>query len=135
MAKYLRHYYVDGADLVTYLTDTNTGRDGKTHPRIPGLDVKFWFHDTNGIDYCLSVVPDTTAIAPTVGLQELSYTDWSADAEAQFEIRRNSLLSNAEEMSRLNLTAQQVQAIVFDKTTVETMLASFAQLNPRSNLV
>lgn len=135
MAKYIRHYYVDGADLVTYLTDTNTGRDGKTHPRIAGLDVKFWFHDSNGIDYCLSVVPDTTSITVANGLTELTYADWAADAQSQFEVQRAALANNADELARLNLTAEQVQAMTFDSTTVDTMLSSFDQLAPRSNML
>jgi hypothetical protein len=36
----------------------------KRHPEaeFPGLDVKIWMHDEDGIDVCLSSVPDTTTI-------------------------------------------------------------------------
>lgn len=135
MAKYLKHYYVDGADLTTFLTDTNTGTDGKTHPRIQGLDVKFWFLDSNGIDYCLSVVPDETAITPVAGLQELSYSDWAADAQGQFEAQRSRVATDADLLARLGKTAEQVQATAFNTASVDTMLASFAELAPPPDLM
>lgn len=133
MAKYLKHYYVDGSDLVTYLLDTNIGRDGKTHPRITGLDVKFWFHDNNGIDYCLSVVPDSTSITQTAGLEELTYADWVSDVQEKFTAQKTALANDTNELTRLNLTAEQVQAMTFDSTTVDTMVSSFNQFSLRAN--
>jgi hypothetical protein len=40
----------------------------KRHPEaeFPGLDVKIWMHDEDGIDVCLSTVPDTTTITDIV---------------------------------------------------------------------
>ena len=50
MAKYIKHYYVDGDNLVEFFVDKNMGPNGKTHPRIDGLDVKFWFVDSNELN-------------------------------------------------------------------------------------
>lgn len=60
--KYLKHYWIN----------TNTGAYActenpieKRHPEaeFPGLDVKAWMHDGDGIDVCLSSVPDSTTVA------------------------------------------------------------------------
>lgn len=127
MTQYIKHYYVDGADLTTFLTDTNTGTDGKTHPRLDGLDVKFWFVDSNGIDYCLSLVPDTTTIAPAAGLAEFSYADWAAQVQTQFDLQRSAVAADADLLAQLNKTAEQVQAMTLDTATVDSMVTSFQQ--------
>jgi hypothetical protein len=133
MAKYIKHYYVDGADLTTFLTTTNTGTDGKTHPPLDGLDVKFWFHDSNGIDYCLSQVPDATAIVATTGLEEMAYAVWAADAAQQFDQQKQAASQNAELLAAIEKTAEQVLAMTFDTSSTESMLASFAQLARPAN--
>ena len=133
MTKYIKHYYVDGADLTTFLTDTNTGTDGKTHPRLDGLDVKFWFVDSNGIDYCLSLVPDTTTITPAAGLEEMAYAVWAADAAQQFDQQKQAASQNAELLTAIEKTAEQVLALTFDATSTESMLTSFAQLARPAN--
>lgn len=130
MTKYIKQYYVDGADLVTFLTTTNIGTDGKTHPRIDGLDVKFWFIDTNGIDYCLSLVPDSTEITAVTGLEELSYSDWANDVETNFNSRKNEIANDPVQLEKLNKTAEEVMSIVLNKESPETMLADFQSLVP-----
>lgn len=128
MAKYIKHYYVDNADLTTFLTTTNTGTDGKTHPRIDGLDVKFWFVDTNSIDYCLSRIPDSTIITPVTGLEEMTYSDWANDAENQFNIQKSIVANDSTQLELLNMTFEEVMALTLDKDSVETILASFESL-------
>lgn len=129
MTKYIKHYYVDGKDLTTFLTDTNVGIDGKTHPRIDGLDVKFWFNDTNNIDYCMSVVPDTTSITPVTGLEEMSYTNWAIEVESQFNLRKTEVANDSTMLERLGKTREDVLAFVFDNQSVESMTSSFTQFN------
>ena len=60
MTKYLKHYWKSGG---SWLTTTNVV--GQTHPKsdYPGLDVNVWMHDSDGVDVCLSKVPDSTAIS------------------------------------------------------------------------
>jgi hypothetical protein len=59
--KYLKHYWI-------YLGDGSycclENKIPKRHPEeeFPGLNVKIWMHDENGIDLCLSEVPDTTKV-------------------------------------------------------------------------
>jgi hypothetical protein len=64
--KYLKHYWIskDGS----WATATNPVE--KRHPEAdyPGLGVKIWMRDSDGVDVCLSEVPDSTAISTiTVG--------------------------------------------------------------------
>lgn len=130
MAKYIKHYYVDGDNLVEFFVDKNMGPNGKTHPRIDGLDVKFWFVDNNGIDYCMSVVPDETVITPVNGLGEGAYSVWASEIAGQFEAQRASVASNSDMLTRMSKTEAEVLAMSFDNSSVESMLASFAQLAP-----
>jgi hypothetical protein len=130
MAKYIKHYYVDGENLVEFFTDKNMGPNGKTHPRIDGLDVKFWFVDSNGIDYCMSVVPDETVLVPSTGLGEGTYEQWSNEIAGQFEAQRASVASNSDMLTRLSKTEAEVLAMSFDNSSVDSMLVSFAQLAP-----
>ena len=60
MAKYLKHYWKSGG---SWLTTSNVV--GQAHPKsdYPGLDVNIWMHDSDGVDVCLSKVPDSTAIS------------------------------------------------------------------------
>ena len=65
MAKYLKHYWKKGD---VWLTTSNQVE--QHHPEVdyPGLDVNIWMHDSDGVDVCLSKVPDTTGITTiTVG--------------------------------------------------------------------
>ena len=65
MTKYLKHYWKNGG---SWLTTSNVV--GQAHPEsdYAGLDVNIWMHDSDGVDVCLSKVPDSTAISTvTVG--------------------------------------------------------------------
>ena len=67
MTKYLKHYWKDG-NSGEWLTTSNIV--GHRHPEAEyaGLDVGIWMHDSDGVDVCLSKVPDSTAISTvTVG--------------------------------------------------------------------
>lgn len=130
MVKYIKHYYVDCANPATFLTNTNAGIDGKTHPKLDGLDVKFWFADSNGIDYCLSLVPESTEITSVSGLEEMTYSNWANDVETQFNAQKSIVANDSIQLDRLNMTIEEVMALVLDKNSVETMLTSFQTLNP-----
>lgn len=54
--QYIKHYYVNDV-TGEYMTTTNDA-PAKRHPikEIPGLNVKFWSHDPDGIDVCVSEV-------------------------------------------------------------------------------
>jgi hypothetical protein len=62
--KYLKHYWIskDGS----WATATNPVEKRHPEAEYAGLGVKVWMHDPDGIDVCLSTVPDDTTIAPIV---------------------------------------------------------------------
>ena len=65
MAKYLKHYWKKNGN---WLTTSNEVEQHHPEADYPGLGVKIWMHDSDGVDVCLSEVPDTTGITTiTVG--------------------------------------------------------------------
>ena len=65
MTKYLKHYWKKGD---AWLTTSNQVEQHHPEADYPGLDVNIWMHDSDGVDVCLSKVPDTTEITTiTVG--------------------------------------------------------------------
>ena len=65
MAKYLKHYWKKNGN---WLTTANEVEHHHPEADYSGLDVKIWMHDSDGIDVCLSEVPDATGISTvTVG--------------------------------------------------------------------
>ena len=78
----------------------------------------------------MSVVPDETVITPENGLGEGAYSVWASEIAGQFEAQRASVASNSDMLTRLSKTEAEVLAMSFDNSSVESMLASFAQLAP-----
>lgn len=65
MAKYLKHYWKKNGN---WLTTSNEVEQHHPEADYPGLGVKIWMHDSDGVDVCLSEVPDSTGISTiTVG--------------------------------------------------------------------
>ena len=65
MTKYLKHYWKKNGN---WLTTANEVEQHHPEADYPGLGVKIWMHDSDGVDVCLSEVPDTTGITTiTVG--------------------------------------------------------------------
>ena len=60
MTKYLKHYWKKGD---AWLTTSNQVEQHHPEADYPGLDVNIWMHDSDGVDVCLSKVPDGTAIS------------------------------------------------------------------------
>ena len=67
--KYVKHYWVD-ASSKEWLTTTNDAPNGKTYPynifSHDDLDVKILLTDSDGIDVCLSELPDSVTITEVV---------------------------------------------------------------------
>ncbi len=63
--KYLKHYWVCINDN-NYCCLENPVEKRHPEAEYPGLDVKIWMHDEDGIDVCLSVVPDTTEVSDII---------------------------------------------------------------------
>ena len=80
MTKYLKHYWKKNGNWLT------TGNEVEQHhpeADYPGLGVKIWMHDSDGVDVCLSEVPDSTGISTiTVGSKnaviELTETQYNS---------------------------------------------------------
>ena len=65
MAKYLKHYWKKNGN---WLTTSNEVEQHHPEADYAGLGVKVWMHDSDGVDVCLSEVPDSTGISTiTVG--------------------------------------------------------------------
>ena len=65
MTKYLKHYWKKNGN---WLTTANEVEQHHPEADYAGLGVKVWMHDSDGVDVCLSEVPDTTGITTiTVG--------------------------------------------------------------------
>jgi len=60
--KYLKHYWICIADG-KYCCQENPVEKRHPESEFTGLDVKIWMHDEDGIDVCLSAVPDSTPVA------------------------------------------------------------------------
>ena len=74
--QYLKHYWVRNGE---YLTEPGQNGPLQSHPAIPGLEVRYWLTDDDGVDYCLSTAPDSTLITEvTPGIEVLSKADWDA---------------------------------------------------------
>ena len=61
--QYIKHYYVDDGNNVFCCEAPDPAY--KRHPwkEYEGLDVRIWLSDVDGVDVCLSQVPDTTPVA------------------------------------------------------------------------
>ena len=80
MTKYLKHYWKKNGN---WMTTTNEVEQHHPEADYAGLGVKIWMHDSDGVDVCLSEVPDTTGISTiTVGsknaVMELTETQFNS---------------------------------------------------------
>ena len=80
MTKYLKHYWKKNGNWLTTANEVE-----QHHPKadFPGLNVQIWMHDSDGVDVCLSEVPDSTGISTiTVGSKnaviELTETQYNS---------------------------------------------------------
>ena len=60
MTKYLKHYWKKNGN---WLTTSNEVEQHHPESDYAGLGVKIWMHDSDGVDVCLSEVPDSTGIS------------------------------------------------------------------------
>ena len=80
MTKYLKHYWKKNGN---WLTTSNEVEQHHPEADYAGLGVKVWAHDSDGVDVCLSEVPDSTEISTiTVGsknaVMELTETQYNS---------------------------------------------------------
>jgi len=95
MTKYLKHYWKKNGN---WLTTANEVEQHHPEADYAGLGVKVWMHDSDGVDVCLSEVPDTTGISTiTVGsknavieLTETQYNSVKTPLDAAATLRQEA---------------------------------------------
>lgn len=89
--QYIKHYYVNESNNAFCCEAGEPA--SKVHPwrQYPGLDVKVWLTDAEGIDVCLSEVPDSTAVSTVASpcgknaVQVLTEAEYQSVATPYFE--------------------------------------------------
>ena len=99
--KYLKHYWICVQDG-NYCCEDNPVEKRHPEAEFPGLDVRIWMHDENGIDVCLSRVPDGVTITDVVD-------DHNGKKVVQklTEVEFNSVQTPLDESATLRQEAQQ----------------------------
>lgn len=121
--QYIKHYYVDD-DHNTFCCETSEPKY-KRHPskEYVGLDVKVWLSDSEGVDVCLSEVPDSTSVSTVVSdcgknsVQVLTKTEYDSVATPYFEAQT---LSNEAQQARQDGDEETASA---KETSASTKLA------------
>jgi len=89
--QYIKHYYVDDTNGVFCCDPTEPKY--KRHPwkEYPGLDVKVWLSDSEGVNVMLSELPDSTPVSTIVSpcgknaIQVISEAEYQSVATPYFE--------------------------------------------------
>ena len=100
--KYLKHYWISVVEG-GYCCHENPAEKRHPEAEFPGLDVKIWMHDANGIDVCLSVVPDTTTVTDIFDVHDETLKCVQVLTEAEF----NSVATPLGESQSLSQQANQ----------------------------
>jgi len=90
--QYIKHYYVDENNN-SFCCELTPEPKYKRQPlqEYPGLDVKVWLTDAEGVDVCLAEVPDTTPVSTIVSpcgknsVQVLSEVEYNSVITPYFE--------------------------------------------------
>ena len=101
--QYLKHYYVDDASNVFCCESLEPAY--KRHPwkEYEGLDVRIWLSDIDGVDVCLSELPDSTPVATVP-------SDCGKNAiQVLTEAEYNSVATPYEEVGVLGAEAEQAR--------------------------
>ena len=94
--QYLKHYWIN-INTGTYSSDSNPVEKRHPEAEFPGLDVKIWMHDVDGIDVCLSQVPDGAVINNVIDnvtgktvVKSLTEQEFNTVATPYFELQQLS---------------------------------------------
>lgn len=116
--QYIKHYWVSVEDG-TYCCHENITQKRHPEEEFPGLDVKVWLHDEDGIDVCLSVVPNTTEVVDIVDekdptkkcvqvLTKKQFDSVSVPLQELMDLRHQAMNpENAEQAEELNTQADE----------------------------
>lgn len=100
--KYLKHYWISTVNG-GYCCHENPVEKRHPEAEFPGLDVRIWMHDANGIDVCLSAVPDSTTVADVVDADDATLKCVQVLTETEF----NSVATPLGESQSLSQQASQ----------------------------
>jgi hypothetical protein len=100
--KYLKHYWISVIDG-GYCCHENPVEKRHPEAEFPGLDVRIWMHDEDGIDVCLSQVPDSTPVADIFDIHDETLKVVQVLTEVEF----NSVQNPLDESTSLRSQAQQ----------------------------
>ena len=112
--KYLKHYWIC-VHSGNYMCGNNPVERRHPEAEFPGLDVRIWMHDEDGIDVCLSRVPDTTTITDIVNpdngkkvVQELTEVEFNSVQTPLTESQtlRQQAQQETDEVLKADLEAQ-----------------------------
>jgi hypothetical protein len=91
--KYLKHYWISVIDG-GYCCHENPVEKRHPEAEFPGLDVKIWMHDEDGIDVCLSQVPDNTPVADIFDIHDETLKVVQVLTEEEFNSVQTPLLES-----------------------------------------
>lgn len=115
--KYLKHYWI-AVHGGYYCCHENPVEKRHPEAEFPGLDVKLWLHDAEGIDVCLSVVPDTTDVFDITDGDDVNKKCVQVLTESQF----NSVNTPLQESQDL------AQQSILSDGSIDTSLQEQSQL-------
>jgi hypothetical protein len=95
--QYIKHYWIN-TNTGTYSSDSNPVEKRHPEAEFPGLGVKIWLQDVDGIDVCLSEVPDRIPVPEMYEsststkkcVQILTETEYNSVATLYFESQQLS---------------------------------------------
>jgi hypothetical protein len=119
--QYIKHYWVDNITN-GYLCHTNDTKE-KRHPNkeFAGLDVKIWLQDIDGIDVCLSEVPDTTSVSTVTDeggkncVKVLTLEEFNSVATPYFESQQLSEEARTEEDETLKVEKEAASVVKYQE--------------------
>lgn len=96
--QYIKHYYVDDENNTFCCEEPSTAKY-KRHPwkEYLGLDVKVWLTDAEGVEVCLSELPDSTEVSTVAApcgknsVQVLTEAEYNSVATPYFEAQTLSV--------------------------------------------
>lgn len=91
--QYLKHYWIY-THSGNYCCEDNPVEKRHPEAEFPGLDVKIWMQDENGIDVCLSIVPDSTPVADVFDVHDKTIKVVQVLTEEEFNSVQTPLLES-----------------------------------------
>jgi len=89
--QYIKHYYVDDNSNTFCCESTEPAYKRHPYKEYSGLGVKVWLKDSEGVDVCLSEVPDSTPVSTVASpcgknaVQVLTEAEYQSVATPYFE--------------------------------------------------